>query len=514
MRRLAVVALALAACVAVRFATDATSASVGFSYGVAAGEVTSTSAVLWTRAPKPGRVTFEVRTTNPAGSAVVGSAVANAQDDLTVRVHLMRKLLPGVSYRYRFRQGSVVSPTGAFVTAPTVRANATVRFAFTGDADATPGGNGKPAFNAFQVYGRMAAELNDFNINLGDTIYSDSELAGAKPAVTVAERWEKYKLGLALPDLRRLRAVTGLYSHWDDHEFVNDFSVVERGEAVYRAGVEAFTDYAPVTYTARNGLYRTFRWGKNLELFFLDERSFRSAKASAGHACDVGGAPDLAPTAPPATRAAFATLIPSFRQPVPAGCLTAIDDPARTMLGERQHTTFIRAIRASTARWKVVVNETPIQQLYQLPYDRWEGYAAERSQLLADLAGTKNVVFLTTDLHANAIGEVRTRTLEAGGPVATGIWEIVTGPVATNTYTREIDTALGRPGAGVLVTSLFLKPRPPVGIGLRCAATNVYSYAEVVVTARTLTVTPTDAAGMAVREPTGGGCARLVLRAR
>ena len=80
-----------------------------------------------------------------------------------------------------------------------------------------------------------------------------------------------------------LRAAAGLYSHWDDHEFINDFSRPEHGEAIYRAGVEAFRDYAPVdVLSRRRGLYRTFRWGKHLELFFLDERSFRSAKATAG----------------------------------------------------------------------------------------------------------------------------------------------------------------------------------------------------------------------------------------
>ena len=44
-----------------------------------------------------------------------------------------------------------------------------------------------------------ANEANDFNINLGDTIYSDSELAGAAVARAVPEKWGKYKLGLALP---------------------------------------------------------------------------------------------------------------------------------------------------------------------------------------------------------------------------------------------------------------------------------------------------------------------------
>jgi phosphodiesterase/alkaline phosphatase D-like protein len=507
MRRLAVVVLAIAACVPVRLATSAPTGSTGFDYGVAAGEVTSTSAVLWTRAPRPGRISLSVR---GRGSGVDAVATATARDDLTVSVPV-RRLAPGSSYTYVFRAGSVTSPTGSFETAPAPGADATVRFAYSGDADATPGPNGTPGFNDFQVYGRMAAERNDFNVNLGDTIYSDSELSGSHPALSVEEKWQKYKWGLALPALRRLRAGAVLYSQWDDHEFVNDFSRPENGEALYQAGVKAFTDYAPVTYTARNGLYRVFRWGRNLQLFFLDERSFRSAKARS--ACTAGGIPDLAPTVPAAFRKVFATLLPPLAQPPPAGCLDALDDPRRTFLGARQHAQFVRAIRASTATWKVVINEDPIQQLYQLPYDRWEGYAAERRRLLHELADVKNVVFLTTDTHANLIGEVRLQTLEPDGPVGTGIWEVVTGPVATNPFAKEVDAATGRPGSGAALTALFLKPPPPRGIGAKCAATDVDSYAEVRVTRATLTVTPRTAAGTQVREQTGAPCGPLVLRA-
>jgi alkaline phosphatase D len=514
MRRLAVVVLALAACVPVRLATSATPASSGFEFGVAAGEITSTSAMLWTRTPQAGPVRLLVGR-RPAGAKILAgslhavAAVAAAGDDHTVRV-TVRRLEPDSSYAYFFAQGKSVSPTGIFRTAPRLDADAAVRFAFSGDADATPGANGKPGFNDFAVYGRMAAERNDFNINLGDTIYSDSELSGSHPALTVEDKWQKYKWGLALPALRTLRATAGLYSQWDDHEFVNDFSRPEEGEALYRAGVKAFTDYAPVTYTRTNGLYRTFRWGRNLQLFFLDERSFRSAEARA--ACAAGGVPDLAPTAPDALRKAFATLIPALARPAARACVDAIDDPGRTFLGARQYARFVRAIRASTATWKVVVNEDPIQQFYELPYDRWEGYAAERTRLLGALRGVGNVVFVATDTHANLIGEVRLQTLEPGGPVGTGIWEVVTGPVATNPYAREVDAAAGRQGIGDAVTSLFLKPTPPNGIGMKCAATDVYSYAEVRVTRTTLTVTPKTSTGALVHEQTGAPCGPLVLR--
>jgi alkaline phosphatase D len=395
-----------------------------------------------------------------------------------------------------------------FTTPPAATADARVRFAITGDADATPGPNGKPAFNTFGVYARMAAERNDFNINLGDTIYSDSEVGGAPVARTRAEKWGKYRLGLALPALQKLRASAGLYSHWDDHEFINDFSKPEHGDAIYDAGVSAFRDYAPVTYSSALGLYRTFRWGKHLELFFLDERSFRSAKAT--QIC--GG--DLAPTAPQAVRDAFATLAPALRNPVPPACLAALNDPTRTMLGTRQYAAFTNAIKASKATWKVVVNEVPIQQYYALPYDRWEGYAAERERLLAFLkANVKNVVFLTTDTHANFVNEVRYTTL-GGPPEGSGIWEVVTGPVATHTFAREIDGFLGTPGAGTAIGALFFKPPPPNGMGMRCAALDTYSYAQVTVTAQRLTVALKDAKGQPVREATGVECAPLVLTAR
>jgi hypothetical protein len=111
------------------------------------------------------------------------------------------------------------------------------------------------------------------------------------------------------------------------------------------------------------------------------------------------------------------------------------------------------------------------------------------------------------------VNEVRYRTL-GGPPEGSGIWEVVTGPVATNTFAREIDSFLGSNGAGTAIGALFFKPPPPNGMGMRCAALDTYSYAQVTVTARTLTVALRDARGRLVREATGAACAPLVLRAR
>jgi alkaline phosphatase D len=503
MRRLIVIAAVFALVFA---AVGAALQPPRFQYGVAAGEVRANSVRLWTWSPGPGSVRLEVSSSRTFRRVRLRHNVsASYKNDLTVQVPVTG-LLPSARYWYRFIHGEAVSPVGTFETAPQATAGANVRFALSGDADATPGKNGKPGFNRFQVYGRMAAERNDFNVNLGDTIYSDSDIPGSKAALTVKAKWEKYKLGLALPALRQLRASAGLYSQWDDHEFINDFSRAENG-AVYPAGVKAFRDYTPVTYSPSLGLYRSFRWGKNLELFFLDERSFRSAKAD--DACHG----DLAPTLPQAVRNAFATLAPSLTSPPPAGCLETIDDPARTMLGARQYAAFAKAIKASTATFKVIVNEVPIQQFYALPYDRWEGYEAERQRLLHFLqANVKNVVFLTTDTHASLVNEARYQTL-GGTPESSGIWEAVTGPVATNSFAKEIDGFLGSPGAGTFIGSLFFKPPPPQGMGMRCVSLDVYSYAEVTVTSQTLTVSLRDVQGSPVREITGIPCAPLVVTA-
>jgi alkaline phosphatase D len=486
-------------------------AAVGspFTLGVTAGEIRPTGAQLWAHAT-PGAVTVELARSRTFRKVVVRRGIFASKDqDGTIHA-VAGGLRPATTYYYRFQRGRFTSAIGRFVTAPRAKSTATIRFAFSGDADAQP-----PRYNAFEVYARMAAEGNAFNINLGDTIYSDSEHPGVPVALTVAAKWAKYRLNLALPALQRLRRTTGLYSHWDDHEFVNDFSRAENGDAVYDAGVRAFIDYAPVTYSDADGLYRTFRWGRNLELFFLDERSFRSAKATVGGTCSNAGSPDLAPTAPAPVRAAFSALIPPLKQPPPAACLERINDPARTMLGTRQYDRFTGAVARSTATFKVIVNEVPIQQFYALPYDRWEGYAAERQKLLQFLHdNVKNVVFLTTDTHANFVNTVRFRTLEAGGPSESGFTEVVTGPAATRTFAKEIDNMLGTNGAGILISGLFFKPAPPRGLGMECVSPDVYSYAEVSVTGSTLTVTPKDEAGRIVTDITGQPCTAVVIRAR
>ncbi|MEA2426781.1 MAG: alkaline phosphatase, partial [Thermoleophilaceae bacterium] len=446
-------------------ALPAAAGAKGFSYGVTAGEISSSSALIWTRADKAGKLKLDVSPDSKFGNKgdKTFSASASGANDNTAQVPV-KHLKAGHKYAYRFRQGKNKSAVGHFTTAPGANQAQTIRFAYSGDADAQKAvGASSPFYNVFQAYQRMAKEGNNFNVNFGDTIYSDTEVGSklqdgtfqpAQPtALTVPQKWAKYKQNLKLKNLQLVRSATGMYNHWDDHEFINDFTKAENGSTIYNAGVKAFRSYMPVTYSASRGIYRSFRWGKNAEVFFLDERSFRTSKADGACINPDTNAPDLAPTAPQRLRNVFAAVAaPSLARPVSQACLDAIRSPSQSMLGAAQYARFTKAVKASKAKFKIIMNETPIQQFYALPYDRWEGYEAERQKLLTFLkTNVKNVVFLTTDTHANLYGDARFSTFpEEGGPVDSGINEMVTGPVATMTFAKEIDNAAGKQGSGDL----------------------------------------------------------------
>ncbi|MFI5028777.1 MAG: alkaline phosphatase D family protein [Solirubrobacterales bacterium] len=527
-------------------APAAGAAPKGFKFGVSSGDVSSGAAILWARANKAGTSLVQLQKGGKfdpcdiSGAPKKLKAKAAKGDDFTVQARVTG-LQPGRKYKYRWcMAGGRRSAVGSFDTAPTPGQAKTIRFAITGDQDAAPlPGTKTPYWNDFGVWRRIKAENNNFNVLMGDTIYSDSEVPGvggvAGTALTVAQKWAKYRQNLAQKPWASVRGATSYYAHWDDHEFINDFARSENvfpeeggnvevsGETLYKNGVKAFRDYNPITYSKQNGIYRTFRWGKNLQVFFLDERSFRSSKADYGGACDNppgSGSPDLAPTAPAANRALFAALVPSLSNPPPAACLAAINDPNRTMLGAPQLANFESAIKSSAATFKVVMNEVPIQQFYALPYDRWEGYAAERAKLLTFLKeNVKNAVFLTTDVHANMVNDARLRTLEAGGPVNSGVTEVTTGPIATKTFAGEIDSAVNNPSAASLIRALFFNAPPTTGVGMQCSGLDQFSYAEVAVNKSQLTVQLKDIEGKPVqntadRNKPAEPCATIVIPAQ
>ena len=163
----------------------------------------------------------------------------------------------------------------------------------------------------------MATEKNDFNINLGDTIYSDSELAGRRSRALTVDREvaevqataSRFRTSAA-PCAQPASTATGTTTSSSTTS-----PAPSTARRIYRRASRRSPTTRRSRSTSKNGLYRTFRWGKNLELFFLDERSFRSAKASQA----VRPAISLRPRAAGRARLRSRRSIPSLDEPGGAG---------------------------------------------------------------------------------------------------------------------------------------------------------------------------------------------------
>jgi alkaline phosphatase D len=477
-----------------------------FTDGVASGDVTATSAILWTRVDRDTNVKVEVwKDPELKGMKAFQQTVphASAAHDFTVKVDATR-LSPDTVYYYRFKHddtdGASFSDVGTFRTAPGPNVAADLRFTFTGDADGTRNAYGAPSRNEFEVLRAARLEGGAFWVFDGDTIYADSSFRSGGPATTLAEYHATHRENRSYANLRQLLASTSVYATMDDHEVVNDYDATTVDPARFAAGRQAFLDYYPIRETgllhdatcAGDPLYRKFRWGSEVEVFLLDERSCRSASAAA--ACQG----DLAPTLPGGVRTSypFSLFLPSAP---PSGCLATLFDPARTLLGPVQKAQLFADLAASTAKWKLVVSEEPIQQFQLLPYDRYEGYAAERTEVLTFIqqSGIEGVQFLSTDIHATMLNEVAIDLFAAPTPVAV---ELVTGPIAATSYEDQV-LALAGP-LGLQVVNGWLTA---IGVDCRNLKQNSYGLVEVSAGVGTLNLSSKDEYGVGVVDPTTSG---------
>jgi alkaline phosphatase D len=475
---------------------EAESPSVTFTHGFASGDVTPSSAVLWTRIDQEVELTVEV-STDPTFQDMTfeQTVLATRDNDFTAQV-VVSPLEPDQTYFYRWRTGDSTSDVGSFRTPPTSDKSTAVRFAYSGDSDGTQV-DGVPFFNDFEVLDAALLEDLDFFVYLGDTIYSDSSLRATGPAVTLDEYRDTYKVNREIAALRNLMEATSVYAIWDDHEVHNDYDGQTVDLTLYANGRKAFLEYMPILALdlpndpacAGDPLLRVFHWGKDVDIIILDERSCRSADAEA--TCEG----DLAPTLPPVLRKLFGELgIPVAPSP-PPGCLEALFDPSRTILGSLQKALFKIFLLLSSAKFKFVINEVPIQQFYALPYDRWEGYGAERAEILNFIRDhhIENVIFLTTDTHANLINEVFIDRFTNPRPIA---HEFVTGPIARFTFEQEILEFVTDIGLDPDVAlSAFHAVLNIVGVDCRHLDAVSYGLVDVDASAGTATITLKDDTG-------------------
>lgn len=447
--------LLLAATLAAEASLQPIHAQTSLPNSVAAGEVTSHGALVWARATVPGFVRVRVAH-NPQFQGPVIQRWGFAFGPLQAVKVLVNPLEAGRTYYYEVRDAAGLRETGRFRTAPRHDSRAGLRFGVTGDArgDVMP----------FGSLSNVESEALDFLVLLGDTIYADVE-SPALPGVTQARTLDEFRAKHAevygavngvngLGDARRSTAVLATI---DDHEVTNDFaggaapSTDPRFDPtgsfindtnLYRNGLRAFLEFNPLiprfygpTSDARTAfqpkLYRAQRYGLDAALFLLDARSFRDRELPGANPTD------------PASVLNF--LVSAF-------------DPSRTLLGRAQVNELKQDLleaQSAGVVWKFVIVPEPIQNLGVLAAsDRFEGYAAERTELLSFITtnAIRNVVFVSADIHGTLVNDVSFQAGPGQPQIPTGAFEITTGPIA-------YDAPFGPTVAGLAAALGLLTPQ-------------------------------------------------------
>jgi alkaline phosphatase D len=404
------------------------------THGVQAGDVTIDGALVWTRADRPSRMIVEV-SSDPSFRHVrrVRGPLLTPETGGTGKVRV-DCLAPGRQVHYRVvaedldgraRSEAVV---GTFRTAPLGRED--VRFVWSGDV-AGQGWGSNPDIGGMPIFGAMAARKPDFFIHSGDTVYSDGPL---KESVTlpdgriwrnvvtpekskVAESLDEYRGQFAynlLDDkFRAFAAAVPSYPQWDDHEVLNNWYPGEildlpqytekRVDVLAARAFQAFHEWQPIDRKrAVDGrVYRKFAYGKHIEVFVLDMRTYKDAN-------------------------------------------TAPRDGVGHILGEQQARWLVDSLDRSRATWKIVANDLPLGLTVPDGADiegvanglpgKPGGREHELAGVLRELRKrrVRNVVWLTADVHYTAAHHYSPDRAAVGD--FDPFWEFVSGPLHAGAF--------------------------------------------------------------------------------
>ncbi len=445
--------------------------------GVASGDTMQTSTVLWAHSTVLGEVTFEYSTFEDFGIIDGHETVAVVDVNQPVKVEISG-LIPATQYYYRVTDAQSETAVGKFRTPWDIGISAGLRFGASGDWQQAP---------PFPSLKNAPERDLDLFIKLGDSIYADSEtpsLPGVMQARTLGDFRIKHGENLSsrfgLNVMALLNASTPILATIDDHEIVDNFaggavpgqspdaSDVHSLEPplftdavdfvnetqVYQDAIQAFQEYHPIRSElwdtpndvlthGKPKFYRKATYGSDAVLLVLDARSFRDAPL------------------PVVTDPFDANEVKAFL----ASTFTA----DRTMLGRAQVECLKNDLldgQRDGITWKFVIIPEPIQNFGIIgAEDRFEGYAAERTELLKFIHENSidNVVFIAGDFHGTIVNNLAYQELLTGGiedPVIVestpiSAFEVVTGPVAFFDALLGPSTVNLAASAGVL--SPFLK---------------------------------------------------------
>lgn len=416
---------------------------------IASGDTTQTSTVLWARSSLPGNLIFEVSTKRNFKS-IVHIASREVTDTSVPAKVLVTNLTAGTDYFYRVTAPSRKTATGHFVTSLAPGTFAGLRFGVTGDW--------RGELSPYPALSNADGRDLDFFVFLGDSIYADypsdavlnPDGTRKSQAETLqefrAKHNEVYSTRFGLNTLGDLRSSTSVLSTIDDHEVTDDFAggappssdprfagfpgSFINDTPLYENGLLAFQEYNPIqdefygdTGDARTSgehrLYRFRTYGSDAAVFVLDGRSFRD--------------PELVPANPTNPADVVRFILQSFDFDPATGQPTGTH---RTMLGAQQLEDLKRDLlqaQAGGITWKFIMTPEPIQNLGVVAAsDRFEGYAAERTEILRFINqnAIQNVVFVTADVHGTIVNNLTYQDFPFGPQIQTNAFEIVTGAVA------------------------------------------------------------------------------------
>ncbi len=241
----------------------------------------------------------------------------------------------------------------SFTTAAQAKQRAAVKFtAVTGlmyrDVDSDEG---------FGIFEAMRKAQPSFVVFTGDNVYYDNEPPRAVTQEIMRYHWQRM---YALP--RHLAMFAEVPQYWmkDDHDTLSDdcwpgSNPDFMAPMTFEDGRKMFLEQVPMGPKT----YRTFRWGKGLQIWLLEARDYRS--------------PNNAP-----------------------------DGPSKTILGAEQKAWLKKTVAESDADWKVILSPTPwIGPDRPKKADNYsnEAFAAEGAEMRAWAGAIKNLVVIAGDRH-------------------------------------------------------------------------------------------------------------------
>ncbi|MFZ5469826.1 MAG: alkaline phosphatase D family protein [Myxococcota bacterium] len=254
-------AAALGAGLAVGCGSPEPPADPRFPLGVASGDPTSSSVLLWTC--YRGRAELVVSVDDEAGARVFSAPVTVADGGFA---HVdVPGLAPGRAYRYLFSDSDGSTSEGRFRTAPDDDARVPLSFGATCCTKL-----GHP----MDTLERAAGRALDAFLLLGDTAYVDG-------AHTLAEYRRNWAKTLSTAPQRALRAAHAVIATWDDHELANNWNAENIGRERFETAASVFFEHQPARRQphAPFRVWRRLRFGRTAEVFVLDTRGERRPSA-------------------------------------------------------------------------------------------------------------------------------------------------------------------------------------------------------------------------------------------